>query len=153
MQTCSIAQRSPESQRHLWHSESGLTKINIPFGKGFCYKSACGGSVYSEQCVFSSCKCNLLFPSFVNKCEHALWYCLNRSTGPVLPYLANGVQLAGVFLATLLFSLVIAVCFMSLYEITAAIMEFFISLEFAPQGSELELSKCGGRLCESFQLV
>lgn len=38
---------------------------------------------------------------------------------------------------------------MSLYEITAAIVEFFVPLGLALQGLELELSKCGGSLCES----
>lgn len=57
---------------------------------------------------------------------------------------------AGVFLEGLLFSRVIAVCFMSPLEITAVIVEFFITSDFTLQGLGMELPESGGRLCESF---
>lgn len=51
-----VTQRSPESYRQAWHSDSGVNKINIPFGEGFCYKKCLRRiCVYIVRCVCKAC--------------------------------------------------------------------------------------------------
>lgn len=107
--------RSLKGRHWIWL----VNKINIPSCESGCVfnavqrvKSSC---LLVPEGWFISCKCNLHVTSFVNKCERCTPVpSRQQHGGPSRCHIRpEESKLAGVFLAALLFSRVIAVCFMS----------------------------------------